>query len=143
MVIDAHVHVSRSEHEHPWVLEFMQDQFEGDLIAMIDRVLTPDAIRPFLQERPDRLGRHHPVDQCGYIPLKLVLHELQHPRVLVFGSRDVHVGINHPHGITTERIPSPRRRLSMAASTCSSGNRAVTSSTTRIRPCTAISITRG
>ena len=50
MVIDAHVHVSRSEHEHPWVLEFMQDQFEGDLIAMIDRVLTPDAIRPFLQE---------------------------------------------------------------------------------------------
>ncbi len=49
-LIDAHVHVSRSEHEHPWVLQFMQDQFEGDVAAMIDRVVTPEAIRPFLQE---------------------------------------------------------------------------------------------
>ncbi|MEK6575104.1 MAG: hypothetical protein AABZ58_12425, partial [Chloroflexota bacterium] len=50
MLIDFHVHVSRSEHERPWVLEFLDSQFDGDLWAVVDRVLTPTAIRPFLQE---------------------------------------------------------------------------------------------
>lgn len=50
MLIDFHLHVSRSEHERPWVLEFMESQYEGDLVELIDRVLTPTAIRPFLQE---------------------------------------------------------------------------------------------
>jgi len=51
MLIDFHVHVSRSEHERPWVLEFIESQYEGgDLWAEVDRVLTPATIRPFLQE---------------------------------------------------------------------------------------------
>src|SRR3970282_104584 len=50
MLIDFHVHVSRSEHERPWVLEFLDSQFDGDLWAVVDRVLTPAAIRPLLPE---------------------------------------------------------------------------------------------
>ena len=50
MLIDFHVHLSRSEHERPWVLEFLDSQFDGDLWALVDRVLAPTTIRPFLQE---------------------------------------------------------------------------------------------
>ncbi len=51
MLIDFHIHVSRSEHERPWVLEFIESQHQGDdLWAFIDRVLTPTTLRPFLQE---------------------------------------------------------------------------------------------
>lgn len=51
MLIDFHIHVSRSEHERPWVLEFIAEQYDGDdLWAEVDRVLTPTAIRPFLQQ---------------------------------------------------------------------------------------------
>jgi hypothetical protein len=50
MLIDFHVHVSRPEHEHPWVLEFMQSQYHGDLTSLANRVLTPTGLRPYLQE---------------------------------------------------------------------------------------------
>jgi predicted TIM-barrel fold metal-dependent hydrolase len=51
MLIDFHIHVSRSEHERPWVMEFIESQHQGgDLWAFINRVLTPTTIRPFLQE---------------------------------------------------------------------------------------------
>lgn len=49
MLIDFHVHVSRSEHERPWVLEFTQSQYDGELWPLVDSVVTPEAIRPFLQ----------------------------------------------------------------------------------------------
>jgi len=49
MLIDVHVHVSRREHERPWVLEFIESQSDGDIWAKIDRVLTPTTFRPFLQ----------------------------------------------------------------------------------------------
>ena len=49
MLIDFHIHVSRPEHEQPWVLEFIDSQYEGDIWALADRVLTPDGLRPFLQ----------------------------------------------------------------------------------------------
>lgn len=49
MIIDFHVHVSRPEHEHPWVLEFIQSQYEGDLVAMAESVLTPAGLRAALQ----------------------------------------------------------------------------------------------
>lgn len=49
MIIDFHVHVSRPEHEHPWVLEFMRSQFDGDLEAMAETVLTPQGLRATLQ----------------------------------------------------------------------------------------------
>jgi predicted TIM-barrel fold metal-dependent hydrolase len=49
VLIDFHVHVSRREHERPWVLEFMQSQYHGDLWSLVDSVVTPEAIRPFLQ----------------------------------------------------------------------------------------------
>jgi len=49
VIIDFHLHVSRPEHEHPWVIEFMQDQFDGDLVEFMQRTLTPEGIRGFLQ----------------------------------------------------------------------------------------------
>ena len=50
MIVDFHLHVSRPEHEHPWILEFMQTQYEGDLVQLAERVLTPSGLRAFLQE---------------------------------------------------------------------------------------------
>lgn len=50
MLIDFHVHVSRAEHEQPWVLEFMQSQYDGDLWKEADQILTPVGLRPFLQQ---------------------------------------------------------------------------------------------
>ena len=50
MIVDFHLHVSRPEHEHPWILEFMQTQYEGDLVQLAERVLTPTGLRAFLQE---------------------------------------------------------------------------------------------
>lgn len=50
MLIDFHIHVSRPEHEHEWVLEFINSQYAGDLWALAERVLTPTGLRPFLQQ---------------------------------------------------------------------------------------------
>lgn len=50
MLIDFHVHVSRPEHEHPWILEFIESQYDGDLLALADHILTPAGLRPFLQQ---------------------------------------------------------------------------------------------
>ncbi len=51
MLIDFHIHVSRAEHEHAWVLDFMQGQYPGgDLHALLDSVLTPGGLRPYLQQ---------------------------------------------------------------------------------------------
>lgn len=50
MIIDFHVHVSRPEQERPWIFEFMQTQFDGDVVALAERVLTPQGLRAFLQE---------------------------------------------------------------------------------------------
>jgi predicted TIM-barrel fold metal-dependent hydrolase len=50
MLIDVHVHVSRSEHERPWVLEFIESQSDGDVWKKVDQVLTPTTFRPFLQQ---------------------------------------------------------------------------------------------
>lgn len=49
MLIDFHVHVSRREHERPWVLEFLESQYDGDLWALVDQVVTPGGLRPYLQ----------------------------------------------------------------------------------------------
>ena len=51
MIIDFHIHVSRPEHEHAWVLAFIQQQYkDGDLRALVEPVLTPTGLRPFLQQ---------------------------------------------------------------------------------------------
>jgi len=50
MVIDFHIHLSRPEHEHPWVMEWMRANFTGDLDAMVEKVLSPEGIRQYLQE---------------------------------------------------------------------------------------------
>ena len=50
MIIDFHFHVSRHEHEHPWVMDFMQAEYDGDIHALMDRVLTPEGVRQYLQE---------------------------------------------------------------------------------------------
>jgi hypothetical protein len=50
MIIDFHIHLSRPEHEHPWVMEWLRSNFSGDLDAMMDRVLNPKGFRGYLQE---------------------------------------------------------------------------------------------
>lgn len=50
MIIDFHVHLSRPEHEHPWVMEWLRANFHGDLEALVEQVLTPGGIRSYLQE---------------------------------------------------------------------------------------------
>ena len=35
MIIDIHVHISTPEQERPWVMDFMQDQYEGDIYALL------------------------------------------------------------------------------------------------------------
>jgi hypothetical protein len=49
VIIDFHLHVSRPEHEHPWVLQFMQGQYDGDLLELMRNTLTPEGIRRALQ----------------------------------------------------------------------------------------------
>jgi len=49
VIIDFHLHVSRPEHEHPWVLDFIQGQYDGDLLELMQQTLTPAGIRHALQ----------------------------------------------------------------------------------------------
>jgi hypothetical protein len=49
MVIDFHVHLSRPEHEHPWVMEWMRANFTGDLDKLVEQILSPEGIRQYLQ----------------------------------------------------------------------------------------------
>ena len=49
MIIDFHIHLSLPEHEHPWVMEWMRGNFQGDLDAMVEKILTPQGIRQYLQ----------------------------------------------------------------------------------------------
>ncbi|MBW8012379.1 MAG: amidohydrolase [Chloroflexi bacterium] len=52
MIIDFHIHLSRPEHEHPWVLEWARGNFPADmdLEAWMEDILTPKGIRNFFQE---------------------------------------------------------------------------------------------
>jgi hypothetical protein len=49
MIIDFHVHLSRPEHEHPWVMDWMRSNYKGDLDEFVEQVLTPQGIRQYLQ----------------------------------------------------------------------------------------------
>lgn len=49
MFIDFHIHVSRTEHEHPWVLEWTAAQGGAEILEVIDRVVSPEGLRPYLQ----------------------------------------------------------------------------------------------
>jgi hypothetical protein len=50
MIIDFHVHLSRAEHVYPWIMEWMSQQYPGDLDALMSQVLTPENFRHYLQE---------------------------------------------------------------------------------------------
>ncbi len=50
MIIDFHVHLSRPEHERPWVMDWIRSNYDGDLDAMMNQVLTPENIRTYLQK---------------------------------------------------------------------------------------------
>ncbi|MFQ5616643.1 MAG: amidohydrolase family protein [Anaerolineales bacterium] len=66
MIIDFHVHLSRPEHEQPWVMEWLRSNFTGDpsttlrpdsepgsgqsLDAFLEHVLTPNRFRRYLHE---------------------------------------------------------------------------------------------
>jgi len=49
-VVDVHLHVSRPEHERPWVLDFLRGQGGFDLEAEAERLLSPAGLRAFLQQ---------------------------------------------------------------------------------------------
>src|SRR3990172_24037 len=49
MIIDFHIHLSRPEHEHPWVMDWMRANYLGDLEELMERILTPQGIRAHLQ----------------------------------------------------------------------------------------------
>ncbi len=49
MIFDFHVHLSLPEHAHPWVMEWMQSNYPGDLDEMMGDLLTPEGIRAYLQ----------------------------------------------------------------------------------------------
>ncbi|MDH5606132.1 MAG: amidohydrolase family protein [Anaerolineae bacterium] len=50
MIIDFHIHLSKPEHERPWVMEWMRRNLPGeDLDALMESVLTPAGIREYLQ----------------------------------------------------------------------------------------------
>lgn len=49
MIIDFHIHLSRPEHEHPWVMDWMRANLpDEDLETLIENVLTPSGIREYL-----------------------------------------------------------------------------------------------
>jgi predicted TIM-barrel fold metal-dependent hydrolase len=50
MIIDFHIHVTQPEQSHPWIIDFVAGQFEGDITSAMKGVLTPEGIRSFLQE---------------------------------------------------------------------------------------------
>ncbi len=50
MIIDFHIHLSLPEHERPWVMDWIDSQYEGDARAFMESVLTPQGLRAFLQQ---------------------------------------------------------------------------------------------
>ncbi len=50
MVIDFHIHLSRPEHEHPWVMDWFRSNYDGDIDAYMEEVLTPAGLRRHLRE---------------------------------------------------------------------------------------------
>jgi uncharacterized protein len=55
VILDFHVHLSRPEHEHGWIMEWLQENFnanggEGDAGAWLAEILTPAGIRRYLQQ---------------------------------------------------------------------------------------------
>ncbi len=49
MIIDFHIHLSRPEHEHPWVMDWMRENFKGDLDKFMEETLTPENMSSYLQ----------------------------------------------------------------------------------------------
>jgi hypothetical protein len=49
MIIDFHVHLSLPKHVRPWVLDWMRANFSRDFDGMVEQLLSPGAIRQYLQ----------------------------------------------------------------------------------------------
>ncbi|HJW90946.1 MAG TPA: amidohydrolase family protein [Anaerolineales bacterium] len=50
MIIDFHFHLSRPEHEHPWVMDWIRSNYPGDMNALAAEVLAPAGLRRYLQD---------------------------------------------------------------------------------------------
>lgn len=50
MIIDFHVHVSRAEHEHSWVIEWTRENYPGDLEDLMRPLNSPAEFRAYLQQ---------------------------------------------------------------------------------------------
>lgn len=49
MIVDFHFHLSRPEHEHPWVMDWIRSNYPGDIDALAKQVLTPQGLRRYLR----------------------------------------------------------------------------------------------
>ena len=49
LIIDFHIHLSRPEHGHPWVLDWIRSNFPGDLDGLMEQ-LNPAGLRRYLQD---------------------------------------------------------------------------------------------
>ena len=49
MIIDFHFHLSRPEHEKPWVMEWIRSNYTGDIDSVVEQVLRPAGLRRYLQ----------------------------------------------------------------------------------------------
>ena len=49
MVIDFHFHLTKPEHGHPWVREWIRSNFSSELEALVQQILTPAGLRQHLQ----------------------------------------------------------------------------------------------
>jgi predicted TIM-barrel fold metal-dependent hydrolase len=56
MIIDFHIHVSRPEHEHPWTMQFMEEQLGPNAADVLEEILTPGGIRTALHENGIEYG---------------------------------------------------------------------------------------
>lgn len=49
MIIDFHIHLSRPEHSHPWVLDWIRENIPGDMDSFVESILSPQGLRKYLQ----------------------------------------------------------------------------------------------
>jgi uncharacterized protein len=57
MIIDIHIHLSRPEHEHSWVMDWMRSNYDGNLEELMAELSSPARFRRYLQQ--------HEIDWAG------------------------------------------------------------------------------
>jgi predicted TIM-barrel fold metal-dependent hydrolase len=56
VIIDFHIHVSKPEHEHPWIVDFLRSNYDGDIDTLAKKILNPSGLRRLLQQNGIDVG---------------------------------------------------------------------------------------